>query len=145
MSEGGEASETASEAPSGPPSEASETASGPANRRRHRPPPPLAWWWERALAVVIDALVVAVVYLVLAVSISAAFSSVRVTASGDTETPVTTTGDIVLVVAAVVVALAYFGICHGLAPGQTLGARVLRIAVRDAATGRPLGYRRGLG
>jgi uncharacterized RDD family membrane protein YckC len=116
----------------------------PARSTRKRPRPPLARWWERAVALLVDTLILTVVYLVCAVSISAAFSAVEARTYDDVVTSVTTTGDVALIAAAIVLPLLYFGLCTGLAPGQTLGGRMLHIAVRDAANGKPIGYRRGL-
>jgi uncharacterized RDD family membrane protein YckC len=83
-------------------------------------------------------------YPICALSISAAFSALQQRSFGDIETAVTPAGDVALIATAVVLPLLYFGLLTGLAPGQTLGDRALRIAVRDAGNGRAIGWRRGL-
>jgi len=103
----------------------------------------LAEWWRRVLATALDALVIASVYAVAALSLSSGFSH-TVRSSGSVESEVTTTGDVVLLLALVAWAIGYFAVAHGSRGGRTLGDRALGIAVRDARLGVSIGYRRAL-
>jgi uncharacterized RDD family membrane protein YckC len=79
-------------------------------------------WWRRLCAWVVDATL-----LVLAV---AAFGRVSAVAGG---------------VAILLLPIVYSTVCHGGRHGQTVGARVVRISVRNGASLGRLGYSRALG
>ncbi|MGH9101872.1 MAG: RDD family protein [Acidimicrobiales bacterium] len=87
-------------------------------------------WWSRVVALVLDLIVVAIGLYIVRYLIAAA-------ATGDLNGPQ-------LPVAAVYAisfagSAAYFSLTSGAAAGQTLGYRALRLAVRDAASGAPIG------
>jgi uncharacterized RDD family membrane protein YckC len=104
-------------------------------------PPPgedseaLADWWRRLVAFVLDLVVVGgavtLAWVILGGDIPKAGTDDMDTARG-------------LAVAQLGGGLLYFGLLNGGPRGQTLGKATLRIQVRDAVTGGPLGYPRGL-
>jgi uncharacterized RDD family membrane protein YckC len=109
------------------------------------PPPsavyaPYAPWWRRAIAAVLDWLLVAVPVGVL----GAVFGLVDVVreVDGDLATVEVSTRMSVLVFAATLI---YSGLMDGSARGATVGKMALLIQVRDANTGGPIGFWRALG
>lgn len=105
-------------APSPPPS-ASTAVAAPVDG----PSGPRAGFFRRLAALVIDGA------LLSAVSIALLFLLQQ--------------GLVVLIVANILVALAYYALLEGGMRGQTLGKRALGIRVVDLATGEPIGYGRG--
>ena len=87
------------------------------------PSGPRAGFFRRLGALVVDGAVLSVVYIVLMFLLQQ--------------------GLVVLTVANILVALAYYALLEGGARGQTLGKRALGIRVADLATGEPIGYGRG--
>jgi uncharacterized RDD family membrane protein YckC len=110
--------------------------------------PPLAEWWKRLVALLIDGVVVGVpVGIVFAVLLAAALSQ----ASIDPETGEirggggALAGSLALGYALVLIApVVYHWLLNGSQRGQTVGKIALKIQVRDAATGGPVGMGRGL-
>ena len=87
---------------------------------------PLASWGRRALAILIDAVVVALAGVALA---AVALGGVSRPRSGAFN---------------MAIGLLYYGLLNGSGGGQTLGKMALGIQVRDARTGGPLGVARGM-
>jgi uncharacterized RDD family membrane protein YckC len=107
----------------------------------------LSPWWKRFLAFLIDSMVLgAGSFIVLAV-IGAA---TRHANTSTTNTHPLTPGQAVigfagLFIFASIPFMLYYGIMNGSKRGQTLGKMALSIAVRDARTGGPIGFWRGVG
>lgn len=107
----------------------------------------LAPWWKRLLAILIDSMVVGVVVFVVLVVIGAATRNSNTSAS---HSQVLTPGQALAGFVALFLLLSipymlYFGIMNGSKRGQTLGKMALNIVVRDARTGGPIGFWRGIG
>lgn len=111
---------------------------------------PLAPWWKRFVALIIDSSLLGVGYFVVLAVIGAL---VRSTPRGSATYSTTTThasagsiivGILVLSIFAAIPNSLYFGIMNGSKRGQTVGKMALGIAVRDARTGQPIGFWRGV-
>jgi uncharacterized RDD family membrane protein YckC len=107
---------------------------------------PLAEWWKRLVAYLLDGLIVGIPASILMVIIG-----VGAFAGSDIECdPVTgvCTGDTTGFVAAYlgsylvtgILLFAYLTFLNGGEKGQTVGKMVMKIQVRDEATGGPIGY-----
>ncbi|MDA8380934.1 MAG: RDD family protein, partial [Actinomycetota bacterium] len=114
----------------------------------------LSGWWRRVGALLIDGLVLGIPFYIVAivifgVSFSGANSCVNnnATLSGScvTSSFAITGGFAGLLIVSLLASLAYYGLLFGGAKGQTVGMMVVGIAVRDANTGGPIGYGRGIG
>ena len=112
---------------------------------------PLAPWWKRLLAILIDD-VILLVPLVIALVI--VFDHVLHTlqfGTNDFNSSVTNNStalahdNLVLWSIAFALEVAYFGLLNGGRRGQTVGKMALKIAVRDARTGGPVGVWRAAG
>jgi len=123
--------------------------------RPMRPDPvlglPLAPWWKRLLAILIDDVILLVPLVVALVIVfdhvlhtlqfgTNAFNS-GVTANSTTLQH----DDLLLWAIAFAIEVAYFGLLNGGRRGQTIGKMALKIAVRDARTGGPIGVWRAAG
>ena len=108
----------------------------------------LAPWWKRVLAFLIDGMILAVAgFLVLAVIAAAAKSTSN---SSSTSNRSLTPGEAaigfsVLFLLLMIPFVLYFGIMNGSKRGQTLGKMALSVVVRDARSGGPIGFWRGVG
>jgi uncharacterized RDD family membrane protein YckC len=107
----------------------------------------LAPWWKRLLAILIDSMVVGVVVFVVFAVIGAATRNPN---ASSTNNHVLTPGQALAGFVGLFVLLSipymlYFGIMNGSKRGQTLGKMALNIVVRDARTGGPIGFWRGIG
>jgi len=108
----------------------------------------LAPWWKRVLAFLIDGMILAVAgFLVLAVIAAAAKSTSN--SSSTSNQPLTpgeaAIGFSVLFLLLMIPFVLYFGIMNGSKRGQTLGKMALSVVVRDARSGGPIGFWRGVG
>ncbi|MDA8057808.1 MAG: RDD family protein [Actinomycetota bacterium] len=92
---------------------------------------PLAAWWQRAVAIIVDMLILSVPTLIVS-------SLLNRSASGAAGTSGSVTGPLVELIS-LAITLAYFGWLDGGQTGQTVGKRMLGIATRDANTGGPIG------
>ncbi len=110
---------------------------------------PLAPWWKRLMAVVIDGFVIAVPYFVILVIIGTVANRNTTTSPYNTTSPSSPGAVFGGVVAGfILVAIPYVlyaGLMSGSRRGQTLGKMAMSIAVRDARTGGPIGFGRGVG
>ena len=116
---------------------------------------PMAEWWKRAVAYIVDGLITAVPsYILMFVILGSAFSQAETETFVDPETGFTTTqvtdgagllgGAFLLGMALFfVIPLVYFAVLNGGNSGQTVGKKVMKIQVRDEATGGPIGIGRG--
>ena len=105
---------------------------------------PLAPWWKRLCAILIDGVIVGFTLIVFfAISFAVFGSSVR-TDAGGTRT-VAPAGFVLVYLLGFGAQLVYYGVLNGSARGQTVGKMALKIAVRDAQTGGPIGFWRALG
>jgi uncharacterized RDD family membrane protein YckC len=86
------------------------------------PSGPRAGFWRRFAASLVDGIVLAIPYVILALILDAALAYAL----------------------SLAVDIAYFGYFEGGASGQTLGKRALGIRVIDFRTGGPIGYGRGV-
>lgn len=84
---------------------------------------PVAGWGSRVAAIVVDA-----TFVFIMVRSARVLFGWQHTLAGK--------------VLALVMATAYYGVLNGCEHGQTFGKRALRIAVRDVATGGPIGTQR---
>lgn len=98
---------------------------------------PLASWGQRVGALLLDILVLVVPYLIVLAIVHGRTSSVN----GGSQ--FSTGADGATNLAFLVIQGFYFTYLNGLNKGQTLGNRVLGIAVRDINTGQPIGLGRG--
>jgi uncharacterized RDD family membrane protein YckC len=95
-------------------------------------------WWKRAVALIIDMLVLAVPLNILTAMLGGFEAR---TVDGQTEFEFEGPG----VFISIVVSILYYVLLNGGPKGQTVGKMALRIQVRDIDTGGPIGYGRGLG
>lgn len=99
---------------------------------------PLAGWWQRVGAMLLDALIMFVPFFLIGISF------------GATHTGTTSTGRLsgsataLIYLVSFVVEGIYFSAFNGLGTGQTPGNRAPGIAVRDAASGAPIGFWRSV-
>jgi uncharacterized RDD family membrane protein YckC len=107
----------------------------------------LAPWWKRFLAILIDGMVVGVAgFIVLAVIGAASRNSNTSTSSNQALSPgQAVAGFLGLFLLLIIPYMLYYGIMNGSKRGQTLGKMALNIVVRDARTGGPIGFWRGVG
>jgi uncharacterized RDD family membrane protein YckC len=99
----------------------------------------MAEWWQRAVAFVLD-LVVLTVPAVIIISVVAG-NAVSTSVTGPSSASPRLWEAIGV---ALVVSLGYFSFLDGGRTGQTVGKRAMGISVRDAPTGGPLGAGRAL-
>lgn len=107
----------------------------------------LAPWWKRFLAFLIDTMVLGVaVFVFVAIIGAVSRNSNTSTANNHTLTPgQAVVGFIGIFILFSIPYMLYFGIMNGSKRGQTLGKMALSIVVRDARTGGPIGFWRGVG
>lgn len=98
-----------------------------------------AEWWQRAVAWLVDWAILAVVNFIVGAILGGA-AEVAVDPTTGTLSPGGMTaligGNLVLLV----IGIAYYVVLNGSERGQTVGKMVMKIAVRDEATGGPAGY-----
>jgi uncharacterized RDD family membrane protein YckC len=106
----------------------------------------LAPWWKRFLAFLIDGMVLGVaVFIVLVIIGAAAQGGNTTTTNQPLNAGQALAGFIGIYVLVSIPYMVYFGAMNGSKRGQTLGKMALSIAVRDARTGGPIGFWRGVG
>ena len=107
----------------------------------------LAPWWKRFLAWLIDSMILGVAFFIILVVIAAASqgSNTSTTNSQPLTPGQAIVGFTFLFIVASIPLLLYYGIMNGSKRGQTLGKMALSIVVRDARTGGPIGFWRGVG
>jgi uncharacterized RDD family membrane protein YckC len=110
---------------------------------------PLAEWWKRLVAYLIDGFAVGIPGTIIFVVLFAGSISQLET---DPVTGEITSGGGALVGSYIIgyalyfaIGTVYFGVMNGGARGQTLGKMALKIQVRSATTGGPIGVGRGFG
>ena len=108
---------------------------------------PLAEWWKRLVAIIIDIVILWVPLAILGVIVGVSL--------GETIEYDATTGEftesgglfagtqLVLWIVSIIVPLLYYSLLNGSSRGQTVGKMLLKIQVRDANTGGPIGVGRG--
>ena len=107
----------------------------------------LAPWWKRLLAFIIDSMIIGVAFFIVISIIGAATrnSQTSTSSSQTTSAGQLAVGFIAIFFLLAIPYLLYYGIMNGSKRGQTLGKMALNIAVRDARTGGPIGFWRGVG
>lgn len=106
----------------------------------------LAHWWKRAVAAVIDSIIVSIPSYILMAILGAGFA-----ASSDIEVdPVTgeitsggggfIAGMLISFLILFLLGVAYYVFFHGNEKGQTPGKMIMKIQLRDEATGGQVGY-----
>jgi uncharacterized RDD family membrane protein YckC len=107
----------------------------------------LAPWWKRFLAILIDGMIVGAALLVIVAVIGAAArnSNTTTTQQSTLNPGQALVGFFTLFILFSIPLVLYYGIMNGSRRGQTLGKMALGIAVRDARTGGPIGFWRGVG
>jgi len=97
-----------------------------------RPGPTTAQWWQRAVAIIIDAVILQVPKLVIAALIVGSGMTMAFYATG--------IGVMMLVLGLsfMVIDIAYFAFLNGSKKGQTIGQVLMGITVTDAVTGGPI-------
>jgi uncharacterized RDD family membrane protein YckC len=107
----------------------------------------LAPWWKRLLAFLIDSMVIGVAFFIVFAIIGAATrNSHASTSSGQPASAgQLAAGFIGIFFLLIIPYMLYYGIMNGSKRGQTLGKMALNIVVRDARTGSPIGFWRGVG
>ncbi|HUZ43810.1 MAG TPA: RDD family protein [Acidimicrobiales bacterium] len=109
---------------------------------------PLAPWWKRLVAFMIDGLMLGLGLAILSGIVGAALgrNGNSGSASGNPISPGALTGAFVVLFFLASVPLSfYYGFTNGSRRGQTVGKMAMGIAVRDARTGRPIGFWRAFG
>jgi uncharacterized RDD family membrane protein YckC len=107
----------------------------------------LAPWWKRFVALLIDSMALGVVaFVFLAIVGAVARNSNSSTTNNQPLSPgqAIVAFFVLFLLASIPIAL-YYGIMNGSKRGQTLGKMAMGIAVRDARTGGPIGFWRGVG
>jgi uncharacterized RDD family membrane protein YckC len=107
----------------------------------------LAPWWKRLLAFLIDSMVIGVAFFIIFAIIGAATRNSQTSTSSSQSATAgqLAAGFIVIFFLLVIPYMLYYGIMNGSKRGQTLGKMALNIVVRDARTGGPIGFWRGVG
>ena len=107
----------------------------------------LAPWWKRFLALLIDSMALGTAAFIFLAIVGAVTRNSN--ASTTNNQPLgpgqAVVGFFVLFVLASIPFALYYGIMNGSSRGQTLGKMAMGIAVRDARTGGPIGFWRGVG
>jgi uncharacterized RDD family membrane protein YckC len=98
---------------------------------------PLAEWWQRAVAIIIDGIIL---FVPKAIIIAAAFSSTI--GGGGFYSTGFSISVILIGLAFTVIDIGYFAILNGSEKGQTVGQMALGITVRDESTGGAIGPQR---
>ena len=111
---------------------------------------PLAEWWKRLLAIILDGLIVGIplaiiFFAIIGVSLGQTLEVDPVTGQITEEGGLLAGSTLLFFVVSALASLAYYGILNGSARGQTVGKMALKIQVRDANTGGPIGVGRGIG
>jgi uncharacterized RDD family membrane protein YckC len=107
---------------------------------------PLADWWRRAVAIIIDGVIIAIpLYILFFVVVGV--SVARNCQTVGSQTFCTNTGGlsasiVIMWIIGIVAPLVYFALLDGSEKGQTPGKMALHIATRDAATGGSIGHGR---
>lgn len=103
----------------------------------------LAEWWKRVVAAIIDGIIISIPFYILSAIFSVGVSS---TVECDPVTGVCSGGGGFIAgfflswLIFMVLAIAYYVYFHGNEKGQTPGKMIMKIQVRDEATGGPIGY-----
>jgi uncharacterized RDD family membrane protein YckC len=105
----------------------------------------LAPWWKRFVAILVDVAVLAVPYVVILMIIGALSNNSNASPTAPTPAAAIIAGLVVLFALVQLPPMLYYGIMNGSKRGQTLGKMAMGIAVRDARTGGPIGFWRGVG
>jgi uncharacterized RDD family membrane protein YckC len=105
----------------------------------------LAPWWKRFVAILVDVAILAVFYVVILMVIAALSHDSNTSPTTPTPAASIIAGLALLFVLLQLPAVLYYGIMNGSKRGQTLGKMAMGIAVRDARTGGPIGFWRGIG
>ncbi len=98
-----------------------------------------AEWWKRAVGAIIDAILLGIVNSILGAIFGLNADNAVNTTTGALDPAAFTaliTGNILLMILGV----AYYVVLNGSEKGQTVGKMVMKIRVRDMATGGPAGY-----
>jgi uncharacterized RDD family membrane protein YckC len=93
----------------------------------------LAEWWQRVVAIIIDGILLFIPMAMLAAAML------------DDDDGGFFRADPGYLALTAIVGLLYYGLLNGSEKGQTIGKMAMGIQVRDADTGGPIGYGRGLG
>jgi uncharacterized RDD family membrane protein YckC len=107
----------------------------------------LSPWWKRLVAIIVDGFVLAIPIFIVFAVIGAAAGNHNANTTNTQPAPAGALilGFIFLIVLASIPGLLYYGFMNGSKRGQTVGKMALGIAVRDARTGGPIGFGRGMG
>jgi uncharacterized RDD family membrane protein YckC len=108
---------------------------------------PLSPWWKRFLALLIDSMIIGAVLLIVLGIIGAASRHTNSSTTTQHTLPPgqAIIGFVTLFILASIPLMLYYGIMNGSKRGQTVGKMALGIVVRDARTGGPIGFWRGVG
>jgi uncharacterized RDD family membrane protein YckC len=106
----------------------------------------LAPWWKRLVAILIDGLILGFASWIVILPVTVAINHNGLTSNQSNVAPGRALAAVAVawIIGAVPSAI-YYGALNGSRRGQTLGKMALSIAVRDASTGAPIGFWRGLG
>jgi uncharacterized RDD family membrane protein YckC len=109
---------------------------------------PLAPWWKRLVAIIIDTAVISFAFVIIfgIIGALAGTTTTNTTTGGTTDSgSFGFAGVLGIIILAALPSLIYYGIMNGSKRGQTVGKMAMSIAVRDARTGGPIGFWRGVG
>jgi uncharacterized RDD family membrane protein YckC len=99
----------------------------------------MARWWQRLVAFLLDAVILAVPDSIIVSAVAGSAATAGVTSPANVGPRLWEAVGV-----AVVVTLGYFSFLDGGRTGQTLGKKMVGIAVRDVDTGGPVGAGRAL-
>ena len=103
-------------------------------------PGALADWWRRAVAILLDGLILSIPNFIVLLLLGIDPTQV----DPATDEVMIRWGDFVAAsIVGLVVAVTYSGVLDGSSHGQTVGKMAMRIQVRDARVGGPIGFARG--
>lgn len=107
----------------------------------------LAHWWKRVVASLIDGVILSIPYYIVTAVFSVGFSKAAECTSDPTTGAVSCSGGgsfiagfLITMLVFLVLGIVYFVYFNGSERGQTVGKMVMKIQVRDEATGGPIGY-----
>jgi uncharacterized RDD family membrane protein YckC len=107
---------------------------------------PLAEWWKRAVAIIIDSLILGIPGYIIIAILGVGFASQAEIdpVTGELEGGAGFfAGFLISALAFAVISVLYFVFLNGGEKGQTVGKMVMKIQVRDEATGGAIGYGKG--
>ena len=106
---------------------------------------PLAEWWKRLVAIIIDGIILFIPTFIISAILGVGAGVAGGLGSRNPVGAGTSFGlQMVASLIGVAINIAYYGYLNGSDKGQTVGKMVMKIQVRDAVVGGPIGLNRGV-